>query len=104
MDGVLYLAIASLLFGLLFFLFPKAIGMGLGRFQKANLERQAKDHSLPARLTRSLREKMGHQFPQFSPNLDDQGKTAKSIRIMGIVFLVQGAAAFILWAILMIVT
>jgi hypothetical protein len=97
---MLYIALASFALGVPFVLLPRSIGRGIAIFQKANLKREAEDQSLQARVVSGMREKMRQQFPQFSPHLDDQDRTAKSLRSMGIVFLVQGVAVFIFWVIL----
>lgn len=93
---LLFMGIASLLLGLLLTLLPKLVGVGFAKFDKAIRKREAEDSSFQVRMARTMRDKMRLAFPQFVPDYEDEEKTAKSIRLVGIVFLVQAVAFFIL--------
>jgi hypothetical protein len=83
--------IGSLVMGLLFVLFSKAIGAGFCRYGKWTWKGHEDD------LAGKIRQKLQREFPAFSPY--DEATAPKKIRLLGVVFLVQAVVFFILSAV-----
>ena len=83
----------SIVVGVLFVAFPKFIGVGFNRIGRSIWKRHEDD------LAGKVRREMRRQFPAFSPD-DDDAKVPKTIRFLGVVFLIQAVVLFILSALM----
>ncbi len=88
-SPVLLVGIASLVVGLLFAIFPKVFGVAFFRMRKKTLLRPENDWVV------RIRQAMRRTLPAFSPDYDE-AKAPKVFRFLGVVFVVQAVALFII--------
>jgi hypothetical protein len=86
-----YMGVISLIVGLLLAFFPGPTGAVLRWLDEITWKGHKDD------IAGRIRKEMRDRFPQFAPNYDDP-KTPNKIRLLGIVFLLQAVAFFILVA------
>lgn len=88
---MLFGGIGSLVIGLLFVLFPKAIGVSFCRIGRWTWKGHESD------LAGRMRQEMRRAFPAFAPDYDET-KAPRIFRFLGMVFLAQAVVFFILSA------
>jgi hypothetical protein len=87
-----FLIVGSLSFavGALCVAFPKFLGVNFNRLSRSIWERHQDD--LPGQIKREI----GNAFPAITPDFNDDARSSRTFRILGIVFLLQAVLLFVL--------
>lgn len=82
--------ILSFVVGALCVAFPKFLGANFNRLSRSTWERHQDD--LPGQIKREI----GNAFPAITPDFNDDARSSRIFRFLGIVFLVQALLFFVL--------